>query len=102
MSMSLLRFNLCELGERLGELALFASSGILVNDTLSYTLVDLLNCFAVDSGSSFLVAFFESNIVLADGSVESRLEHSVLKVLLLAYANALFRGLNVRHCLFLL
>ena len=83
------------------ELALLVSSVVLVEDTTSSCLVDLLNCILVSNFCSCLIAGFNSEVELLNGGTEVVLEHLVLEGLNGNNLYALLRGLNVRHGFFL-
>ncbi len=80
-------------------LALLVSSVVLVNKTLSNSLVHLLNNCLVCNKSIFLVSAFNSCVELLNNSTELSLEHFVLKSLNGNNFYTLFCGFNVRHFL---
>ena len=65
----------------LGELALLASSRVLVNDVVSNCLIDLFNSRLVCCFCGGFVACSACSLKLFDRGLELRLEHSVAKVL---------------------
>jgi len=91
------RLNLRHLVELQCELALLVSSVVLVKDSLSNSLVNLLNCQLVCISSSSLVTGLNSSIVLLNDGTELALEHLVLESLGSNNLYTLFSGLNVRH-----
>ena len=80
-----------------GELALLVSSVVLVEDTTSSCLVDLLNCILVCNFCSCLIAGFNSEVELLNDGTEAVLEHLVLEGLNGNNLYALLSRLNIRH-----
>lgn len=89
-----LRTHLVEL---LCELAFLVSGGILVHDTVAYSLIYLFNGNLVCSLGSDFVTCFNTSVVFFNDGLHLRLEHSVAKVLCLSYLYALLCRFNVRH-----
>ena len=89
-----------DLVESLGELALAARRGILMQNVLRDCLIDLLHRCLVSLGSGGLVACLASGVELLDRGLELGLEDPVLEILRLADLYALFRGFDVRHFVF--
>lgn len=89
--------NLAEIVQLDGKLTLLVCGSVLVDDTTSCSLVDLLNSCLVSFGSCCLVASLESSIVLLYDGTELGLEDLVLQGLCFDDLNALLSGFNVRH-----
>ena len=83
--------------ESFRELALLASSSILVNDVASSSLVDLLNSSLVGCLSKLGITGSESSLILLDIGLHLRAEDLVLKGLRFSCLNALLCTFNVRH-----
>ena len=84
------------------ESALLSCSVVFVKNTVSYSLVDLLNSLLVSFLSESLVAGNDSSFILLHVSLESCLEHFILKSFCFDNFYALFRGLDIRHRIHLL
>ena len=91
-----------ELVELYGIVALLSCSVVLVEKTLSYCLVDLLNCCLISFSGCSLITGSECCFVLLHRSLERALEHLVLKSLSFDNLNALLCGFNVRQTVHLL
>ncbi len=89
-----------DLVESLGELALAARRGILMQNVLRDCLIDLLHRCLVSLGSGGLVACLASGVELLDHGLELGLEDPVAEILRLADLYALLRGFDVRHFVF--
>lgn len=97
-----LYYLLAKIVEHESELALFSASVILVNNSLSNSLIYLFNGVEISSVSKLLVAGSYSSLVLLDSSLHSSFEHLVLKCLCLGNEDSLLCGLNVRQTTHLL
>jgi len=82
--------------ELTGYLALLASSCILMQNTLSNSLVDSADC-SLESFVGLSGANFQSCIKLLQLCLQCRLSSTILLVLHLAYENTLLSRLNVRQ-----
>ena len=83
--------------EGLCKLALLTGSGVLVDDSTSSSLVDLLYSSLVGGLSELSVAFSNSSLILLDIGLELGLEDLVLHGLRLGNDNTLLRTLDIRH-----
>ena len=88
--------------EHIGESALLSCSVVFVKNTVSNSLVNLLNSLLVCLLSKSFVACSNSSFILLKIGLERSLEHFVLKSLGFDNLNALFRGLDIRHRVHLL
>jgi len=88
---------LCHCVELQGEGALSVRGCILVHDTASGSLVNLLHNKLVSLGSSGLVAGVNCGIELLDYGAKLSLDHLVLESLGLDDFDALLSGLDVCH-----
>ena len=89
--------NLRESVELCGKLALLSCSVVLVKNTLSDSLVNLLDSSLIGFACECLVTCCESCFILLDGSLHGSLEHLVLQSLCIGNENALLCGLNIRQ-----
>lgn len=83
--------------ELCSELALLSCSVILVKNTLSDSLVNLLDSGLIGFACESLITCCESCIILLDGGLHGRLEHLILQSLCFDNENALLCGLNIRQ-----
>ena len=89
--------DLRESVELCGKLALLSCSVVLVKNTLSDSLVNLLDSSLIGFACECLVTCCESCFILLDGSLHGSLEHLVLQGLSIGNENALLCGLNIRQ-----
>ena len=92
----------CYLRDRVefqGELALFTSSGVLVDNTTSGSLVNLFHSQLVCFACGFFVASENSCIEFANSSFHLGLHSLVLKRLGRSYENTLLCRFDIRHFL---
>ena len=88
---------LCHFVVLLSESGLLVSCVVLMKETASNCLVELLNSELVKFGSLSLVTCINRSIELLDYSLKLALNHLILKCLGLVYKNTLLSGLNVSH-----
>ena len=89
--------GLAQCVELLGQLALLVSSGILVDDAVADSLVNLLGSEGVSNLSCFLIARSKCCLVLLECGVQLAAEDLVLKGLNLSNSDALLCRFDVCH-----
>ncbi len=89
--------SLCHFVVLLSESGLLVSCVVLMKETASNCLVELLNSELVKFGSLSLVTGINRSIELLDYSLELALNHLVLKCLSLVYEDTLLCRLDVSH-----
>ena len=94
--MSLILF-LAKLVQLQGHCALLVSGVVLVQDTLSNSLVNSLNGHLVSAIGLGAIAFNGSSLELLDSGLERRLLSSVTSVASLSDEDALLSGLDIRQ-----
>ena len=91
-------FNkLCHFVEFESKLGLLVSRVVLMKDTVSNCLVNLLNSKSVKFSSESLITGFNSVVELLDDSLKLALLHLVSESLVAVNENTLLCGLNVSH-----
>jgi hypothetical protein len=85
-----------------GQLALLSVGGILSNNTLSNSLVNLLYGNLVSFGSSSLITGLNSGVELLDQSLDLTLQNFVLQGLGIGNQNSLLSRLDIGHWIHLL
>ena len=88
--------------EHICESALLSCSVVFVKNTVSNSLVNLLNSLLVGFLSKSFVTSSNSGFIFLEVGLKRSLYHFVLKSFCFNNFNALFRGLDIRHRLHLL